>query len=403
MKFLTRHSPTPPLPGVVGTARVERRAGRLLSRLRPGDVAVLDHVDMDAALARALVEAGVVAVVNAAPMISGRYPNLGPGRLVEAGVEVLDSVGAEALAKVGDGSQVRLDGATLVLADGSSLEGRRVDATLVEAELAAARSGMSAQLESLAHNSTAFLRREEDVLLHGQGVPELPRRGGGRPGGVAGPGAEGGPPVEGGRGVLRGEEAPFLRGQKPLLIAVDAAADAVMETGRAAEVVVVSTPEGALPSPEALGKAELVVVLVGRGAGRAFTEPLERLGVRAERFETTATAQDAALILADAAAPSLIVGVGLHATLEEFLDRDRAGTASTFLTRLKVAPRLVDASAVPTLYDGAVRPRHVAALSVFGAALAAAAISVTPVGQEWVAEAGTWLGDLYDYFRGLFA
>ncbi len=395
MKFLTRHSPTPPLPGVVGTARVERRAGRLLSRLRPGDVAVLDHVDMDAALARALVEAGVVAVVNAAPMISGRYPNLGPGRLVEAGVEVLDSVGAEALAKVGDGSQVRLDGATLVLADGSSLEGRRVDATLVEAELAAARSGMSAQLESLAHNSTAFLRREEDVLLHGQGVPELPRRVVGRPVVVAVPEHEWATQLKGIR--------PFLREQKPLLIAVDAAADAVMETGRAAEVVVVSTPEGALPSPEALGKAELVVVLVGRGAGRAFTEPLERLGVRAERFETTATAQDAALILADAAAPSLIVGVGLHATLEEFLDRDRAGTASTFLTRLKVAPRLVDASAVPTLYDGAVRPRHVAALSVFGAALAAAAISVTPVGQEWVAEAGTWLGDLYDYFRGLFA
>jgi uncharacterized membrane-anchored protein len=137
-----------------------------------------------------------------------------------------------------------------------------------------------------------------------------------------------------------------------------------------------------------------VVVLVERGATRAATERFERLGVRPLRFESGATAEDAALILADSGDAYLIVGVGMHATLDEFLDRRRAGLASTYLTRLKVGPRLVDAAAVPHLYDGQVRPRHLLAVTIAGLVALVAAVGVTPVGQEWAADLGPALSGL---------
>ena len=136
-----------------------------------------------------------------------------------------------------------------------------------------------------------------------------------------------------------------------------------------------------------LRKARDVVVLVERGSPRSATEHLERMSIRPLRFETTATTEDAALLLASTHDASLIVGVGMHATLAEFLDRRRTGLASTFLTRLKVGPDLVDATALPRLYDGAVRPRHLLGALLAGVLAVGAAISVTPVGQEWVDDA----------------
>lgn len=197
---------------------------------------------------------------------------------------------------------------------------------------------------------------------------------------------------------------PFVREQRPVLVGVDHGADALVEAGHRPDVVVVGGADD-LPSAAVLRKARDVVVLVERGAPRNATEQLERLGIRPLRFETTATAEDAALLLASAREASLIVGVGMHATLDEFLDRRRAGLASTFLTRLKVGPDLVDASAVPQLYDGAVRPRHLVGALVAGVLAVAAAVSVTPVGQQWVDDVAPGVTssttDLIDNVRGI--
>jgi uncharacterized membrane-anchored protein len=150
-----------------------------------------------------------------------------------------------------------------------------------------------------------------------------------------------------------------------------------------------------------------VVVRLDRGAGRTAVEQLERMGVRPLRFESGATPEDAALILADAAEPTVIVGVGMHATLDEFLDRQRGGLASTYLTRLKVGPRLVDAAAVPYLYAGRVRPRHLMLVLLAGLVALGAAIAVTPVGQEWADSLTAALADLTDsltsFAQGLFS
>jgi uncharacterized membrane-anchored protein len=396
MKFAVRSRPAPALPGVHGPARIHRRTASLLGRLHVGDVAVLDHLDMDRDTAQALIDAGVVAVVNSGPMVSGRFPNLGPERLVEAGVLVVDNAGPEVFDRLRDGTDVRIDAGVLHAGDTLLATGREVTADLVRSEMGRARSGLSAQLESFTHNSTEFLRREQDLLLHGHGVPRTATDMAGRPVVVT-------VRSHGWQDELRGIK-PFVREQRPVLVGVDRGADALVEAGHRPDVVVVSGADD-LPSAAVLRKARDVVVLVERGAPRSATEQLERLGIRPLRFETTATAEDAALLLASAREASLIVGVGMHATLDEFLDRRRAGLASTFLTRLKVGPDLVDASAVPQLYDGAVRPRHLVGALVAGVIAVAAAVSVTPVGQQWVDELSPAVTssttDLIDNVRGI--
>ncbi|GAA1944485.1 putative cytokinetic ring protein SteA [Nocardioides hwasunensis] len=378
MKFAVRSRSAHGLAGVQGPARVHRRTANVQGRFRAGDVAVLDHVDMDRETAQALIDAGVVAVVNASPMISGRYANLGPERLVEAGIVVADSAGPEVFDRVKDGTPLRIDGGAVHAGDTLVATARALTDEVVRDEMGKARSGLASQLESFTHNSTEFLRREEALLLHGNGVPAIATEIAGRPVVVA-------VRSHGWEEELRGIK-PFVREQRPVLIAVDRAADALVGAGHKPDVVVVTGASDDLPSAAVLRKARDVVVLVERGASRTATEPFERLGIRALRFETTATTEDAALLLASAREASLIVGVGMHATLEEFLDRRRSGLASTFLTRLKLGPDLVDAAALPRLYDGAVRPRHLAGALVAGVLALVAAVSVTPVGQQWVDE-----------------
>ena len=392
MKFAVRTRPAPSLPGVHGPARLNRRTASLLGRLSEGDIAVIDHLDMDRETAQALVDAGVVAVVNAGPMISGRFPNLGPERLVESGVLVIDNAGPEIFDRVKDGTMLRIHEGVVHAGDTLVAPAREVTAEVVRQEMAQARSGLSAQLESFTHNSTEFLRREQDLLLHGHGVPRTATQIAGRPVVVV-------VRSHGWEDELKGIK-PFIRERRPVLIGVGRGADALVSAGHRPDLVVVDGSSDHLPAASILRKARDVVVLVEQGSARSVTEPLERMSIRPLTFETSATTEDAALLLASAHEASLIVGVGMHATLAEFLDRRRPGLASTFLTRLKVGPDLVDAAAVPLLYDGAVRPRHLVATLLAGLVAVAAAVSVTPVGQEWAHDLTPALSSVIDTVRG---
>lgn len=360
---------------------MDRRTKTLLPRLRPGDIAVLDHLDLDRATAQALVERGVRAVLNLSPFLSGRYPALGPAVLAEAGVLMLDRL--EGSGQIADGARLRVHD-ELVYVDGKPVAmGRTVDADLLAREMDVAREGLATQLETFTHNSTEFLRREERLLLHGQDLPTPATRIAGRPAVVVAEGRDQ-------RAELRAIRS-FLHEQKPVLIGVDGGADVLRAAGLVPDIVVVNAGHDAeLPSAATLRAARDVVVRVDRGDLRPL-EQLDRLGVRAVRVATAATAEDVALLVAHAADASVIVGVGTHATLDDFLDRQRSGLASTYLTRLRVGRRLVDASAVPTLYSGRLRPRHVYLTLLVGLLALVAAIATTPVGQEWAADVWSWL------------
>ncbi len=397
MKLPTRR-PESSLPGLEGTARVDRRTRSLLPRLRAGDIAVLDHTDLDRATAQAMVDSGVVAVVNASKFVSGRYPNLGPSVLLEAGVVLVDEVGPGLLGSVGDGQQLRLEAGTLFAGDRELASGRLLDRDALDTELDEARGGLGTQLESFTHNSTEFLRREQELLLHGRGAPRIRTRIADRPVVVA----VAGPDL---RDELRGM-GRYLKEQHPVLIGVDAGADALLAAGRKPDVVVISSPLVAEAqdrvSAKVLRGAKDVVVLVDRGAGKTPMESLERLGVRAHVFETGANAEDAALMLASLGGASVIIGAGVHASLEDFLDRQRGGLSSTFLTRLKVGAELVDARSVPVLYSGRLRVWHLWLVLLVGVLAVLAAVAVTPVGQEWFDELRPALSDLFEDVKGLF-
>ncbi|GAB3729678.1 putative cytokinetic ring protein SteA [Nocardiopsis nanhaiensis] len=331
--------------GLVAPVRSDRRTKNLTRRLRPGDIAVIDHVDLDRVSAEALVGSGVSAVLNVARGISGRYPNQGPEMIVAAGIPLVDDVDPEVLTRVRDGERLRLEGATLYRGREIVAQGVLQSKDTVAVAMAEARAGLATQLEAFAANTMTYLEREHDLLLDGVGIP------------VVGTAMEGRHVLVVVRGYHHREDIvalrPYIREFRPVIIAVDGGADAVLEAGYRPDVIVGdfdSVSDRALASG-----AELVVHAYRDGRAPGF-QRLTDLGHETVVFPASGTSEDAAMMLADSSGADLIVAVGTHGTLEEFLDRGRSGMASTFLTRLRVGGKLVDAQGVSRLYRSRISP-----------------------------------------------
>jgi uncharacterized membrane-anchored protein len=390
MKLALRRRTETPLPGVTGPVRLDRRTDQLLPRLRPGDIAVLDQVDLDRATADALVAAQVGGVVNVSPCISGRYPNLGPEILVNAGIPVLDAVGPEVFGGLKDGTKVRLDGDTLYAGERVVAKGQPQTVESVSAQLLEAKAGLSAQLEAFAANTVEYMKRERTVLLDGVGIPELRTRLEGRQALV----------------VVRGYDYKadlvalrhYIREVKPVLIGVDAGADALREAGYRPDLVV-----GDLEavSDEVLRSGAEVVVHADPGGRAPGLERVQDLGVDAVRFPAAGTSEDVALLLADAHGAELVVVVGTSATLLEFLDRGRAGMASTFLTRLRVGGKLVDGKAVARLHRARISALGLLVLVLAALVVGGAVLALTTDGRTWVAMVVNWWDQAVSWVRGL--
>jgi len=398
MKLRTR--PQTDASGIVGTARTDRsrphgrRTTELLPRLGPGDIAVLDHLDLDGPTAEALVDAGVAAVLNQSAMISGRFPNRGPQILVDAGIVLVDELTGVTdrapIEAIPDGSRIRLDQDGSVSVEGTTVaRGRMLTAADIEEQLTAARAGLAAQLNTLTHTSAEFLRREEALLLHGDGVPRLRTRLDGRPVVVVAQGPDDARELR----LLR----RYLREVHPVVIAVAAGVAVARAVGVRPDVIVLDSRAEEIPAARELRAARDVVVTEAPGgvrSGGAASERFERIGVRRVTMQTTAAPADAALLLADACASGPIIAVGVRGTLEEFLDGGREGLASGYMTRLKVGSRLVDARAVPMLYSGQLRARHAYLVLLVGLLAVAAAIASTQIGHQWALDLRDQLHDL---------
>jgi len=385
-----RRTRQPGLPGVVGVARVDRRTKNLTKRLRPGDIAIVDHVDIDRVSAETLVTAGVSAVVNVAPSISGRYPNLGPEILLAAGVPLVDGVGSDLLGAVREGDSIRVDEGDIYL------DGRRVAGGTLQTEesiaaaMAEARAGLAVQLEAFAANTMDFLRRERELLLDGVGVPDIRTDLDGRHVLV----------------VVRGYNyrddirtlRPYIREYRPILVGVDGGADALTEAGYRPDLIVGDMDS---VSDETLSCGAEVVVHAYRDGHAPGLQRVRDLGVDAVVFPAAGTSEDVALLLADDKGASLIVAVGTHATLVEFLDKGRAGMASTFLTRLRVGGKLVDAKGVSRLYRSRIKTSSLLLLVLATLLTLAVAIGISTAGQVYVALVLDRLRDLLHWLSDL--
>ena len=320
--------------GTGGVLRVDARPARLVPRLQRGDIAVLDLVDLDGATAQVLVNRGVAAVVNAAPSSSGRYPNLGPALLVEAGVPLLDDVGAAVLTALRDGRQARLDGDTLWVDDAEVARGMRQDADTVALAVDHARAGVAAQLADVAGGAVGFLLDERSLLLDGIGLPELRTVVRGRNVLLVGP-------SYGGQAHLASLRR-FRRRYNPLLVAVDSGADLLLAAGL--------KPDLAVGDPETMSDAALRAAreLVLRADGEGW-DRVHDLAVPALTCRTRAASEDLALLLLHHGEAALVVAAGLPRTLEELLDRGRAAASSSLLTRAAAGGRLLHAESALAL------------------------------------------------------
>ncbi|MEV6638151.1 putative cytokinetic ring protein SteA [Actinoplanes sp. NPDC051470] len=379
-------------PGALaGTARVDRRTKRLVGRLRPGEIAVIDHVDIDRVAADSLVAVGVLAVLNAKPSISGRYPNLGPEVLIQAGITLIDDLGEELLEKVHEGDLVSIEGDTVLLDGEAVASGVRQDAEIVAKAMKDAREGLSVQLEAFAANTMDYLKQERDLLLDGVGVPEVETKIAGRHVLIVVRGYD----YKADLDVLR----PYIREFKPVLIGVDGGADALVENGYSPDLII-----GDMDSvTDDVLRCGAEVVVHAYPDGRApGLDRVRGLDVPALTFPAAATSEDLAMLLADEKGASLIVAVGTHANLVEFLDKGRGGMASTFLTRLKVGGKLVDAKGVSRLYRQNISGSSLLLLVLSAVAAMASAVAVSTVGKAYLAVVSEWWDNLLFQLGHLF-
>ena len=338
-----------------------------MARLMPGEIAVIDHEDVDRVSAEGLVQRKVAAVVNAGRSSTGRYPNLGPLLLATAGIPIVDDAGP-AVMDVPEGTRLVIEGGR-VLRDLPSgpvevAAGRRLELEEVEHRLDEAKHSIAGEIERFAENTISYIKDERDVLLEAARLPEVKTDFHGRHVLV----------------VVRGYDykedllalRSYIREVNPLLVGVDGGADALLDNGLRPDMIIGDMDS--VTTEALLSGAELVVHGYAGGAAPGL-ERLEALRLESVVFEATGTSEDIAMLLAFEHGAELIVAVGTHANLIEFLDKGRKGMASTFLVRLRVGPILVDAKGVSRLYRGRVRRGDL--LLLVGAAMVTMAIVVS--------------------------
>ena len=349
-----------------GPARPGRKTKNLTPLLKRGDIAVVDHSDMDGVCAQGLVERRIAAVVNASESLTGRYPASGPGVLLDAGIPIYDCAGAALFDRLAPGATLE------ILTDGSLFQGdekvaaaRPLTPEVLEAALVAARAGIAERMQEFVQNTLSYLVQEWPLLFDDHPLPDLRTRMNGRPALI----------------VVRGESyredllaiRSYIRDVRPVLIGVDGGADALLEMGLRPDIILGdmdSVSDATLACgaeivvhgyerrPDAAGNAERLAPGLPR---------VQKLGIPAQVLYAVGMSEDVAMILAERLGAAPIVMVGSHFSLQELLDKGRKGMSSTFLARLRVGAKLVDAKGVSHLYRRGLRLRDLAWM--LGAAL----------------------------------
>lgn len=354
----------------------------MVRRLKRGDIALIAHPDLDPVAAEVLVQLGVAAVINAQPTLTGRFPTTGALLLLQHNIPIVEVKDPEAFNELREGKSVILD-----LKRGTIQQDGKVFSVLVmtkdeiQKRLKEAEQRLADALEDFAENTLSYLRQEGKQLLASP-IPLPPLK----------------TPIANRHAlvVVRGHHyredlfaiRSYIRDKKPVLIGVDGGADALLELGYKPDIIIGDMDS---VSEEALRcGAELIVHAYPDGRAPGI-ERVKQLGLEAHIFPIGGTSEDAAMLLAYEAGAELIVAVGTHSSVVEFLEKGRKGMASTFLTRLKVGHKLVDAKGVSALYTSGIRWWHIFLLLVFGILLGAWLIRLSPTLQIYLRPVWLWL------------
>lgn len=329
---------------IKGIVKKDFKTKALCKRLHPGDIALIAHPDLDELAAQELAERGVKAVINACNTFSGDYPAQGTKVLLEEGIFILDKVGKNIFSEVEEGEVLTIVGNTIFYSNKKIAQGRVMRKEILADHMVRAEENLNRKLDFFVQNTLAFARKEKKLILDKLDIPELKTR------------------IEGKHVliVVRGKNykkdlraiVSYIKEVKPVLIGVDGGADALREIGFNCHIII-----GDMDSVEdaALFKAEEIIVHAypdGRAPGMAR---ISRLGLKAKIISAPGTSEDLAFLLAYEQKAALIVAVGSHSHMLDFLEKGRKGMASTFLVRLKIGSKLVDAKGLAHLYRGNIR------------------------------------------------
>ncbi|MEO7803375.1 MAG: putative cytokinetic ring protein SteA [Actinomycetota bacterium] len=323
-----------------GIARLDLRTKRLIGRLQPGEIAVIDHDDLDRIAAEGLLERKVKAVLNVAPSSTGRYPNLGPLVLAAGGVPLVDGIGNQLFDLISDGDTIGLDEGRISVDGAVIAKGELVTLEIAQTRLDEAKRDISKAIEDFAENTLQYMLSEREFLIEAVRLPEVSVNMSGRHVLVVVRGY-------GYKQDLASLRTSYLRDFRPVLIGVDGGADALLDLKLKPDIII-GDMDSVTTQALTCG-AELIVHAYadGRAPGK---ERLDALGLEYSTFDAPGTSEDVALLLAHEKGAELIVAVGARASMVEFMDKGRKGMASTFLVRLRVGPKLVDAKGVSELH-----------------------------------------------------
>ena len=331
--------------------RVDRKTKKLAKRIQPGEIAVINHVDIDEVAANSLVEAKVKLVINAAESISGRYPNKGPGILTENNILIIDRVGEELFNNVSEGETLLIEDGKIFRGDELIGEGDVLTREKVAVQIKLAYDNLGEELDRFIDNTIEYAKKEKGFILGEVEIPKVKTKYQGKQVLI----------------VVRGQDykedlatmISYIEEVKTILLGVDGGADALMEFGYKPDVVVGDMDSVSDESLKAAGEIVVHAYTDGRAPG---LKRVQDLGLDAVVFPAPGTSEDIAMLIAYEYNAELIVALGTHSNIIDFLEKGRKGMASTFLVRMKIGAKLIDAKGVNLLYRSKLKIKYIWAL-----------------------------------------
>ncbi|MTI60815.1 MAG: hypothetical protein FH762_12735 [Firmicutes bacterium] len=323
---------------IKGRVILNKKTKDLVKEIKVNEIAVIDHRDVDQIAASSLVEKQVKAIINISPSISGRYPNVGPEILLLAGIPVIDISDGDLFSTLNNGDEILFKKGLLYKSGQIIARGEELSREQVKNKNNQARTNLEKELNKFLDNTLSYIDKEKNEFFNIK-TPELGIDFNGKHVLI----------------VVRGVDykddlsaiKSYIREMNPIIIAVDGGADACLERGYLPDIII-----GDMDSVTdySLKKAKVILVHAYSDGEAPGLKRVKKLGLDYELFPAPGTSEDIAMLLAYEKGAELITAVGTHTNMIDFLEKGRPGMASTFLVRLKVGDKLVDAKGVSKLY-----------------------------------------------------